>query len=135
MRDPQKNIGRRFDHDMTANLLLVFEEIDRYKISERRKFRVCCNRSRADTDGEQAAQGPAAQGRPSLSQRQPEAEAMNRRFPPPRSRPRSRTAKALEIVRLTSWPRAKSVGWSFAVRSRRSSTSPRKPTDDSGGPT
>ena len=32
---------------------------------------------------------------------------MTRRFHPPRSRPRSPTAKALEILRLTNGPKAK----------------------------
>ena len=36
---------------------------------------------------------------------------MSRSFPPPRSRPRSHTAKALEIVRLTSGRKASLVGW------------------------
>ena len=40
---------------------------------------------------------------------------MSRRFPPPRSRPRSHTAKALEIVRLTKRPKASSGGWPSAV--------------------
>jgi len=60
---------------------------------------------------------------------------MSRSFPPPRSRPRSHTAKALEIVRLTKRPKANWAGWSSAVRSVRSSTSPANATPRSGAPT
>jgi len=60
---------------------------------------------------------------------------MSRRFPPPRSRPRSPTAKALEIVRLTRKPRASLGGWFSGARSARSSTSPANATPPSGEPT
>jgi len=60
---------------------------------------------------------------------------MNQRFPPPRSRPRSHTARALEIVRLTKRPRASSAGWFSGVRSARSNTLPANATPRSGAPT
>jgi len=60
---------------------------------------------------------------------------MSRPFPPLRSRPRSHTAKALEIVRLTRRPRANLGGWSLEVRSARSNTSPANATARSGEPT
>jgi len=60
---------------------------------------------------------------------------MSRSFPPPRSRPRSHTAKALEIVRLTKRPKASSAGWRLEVRSARSSILPANATPPSGEPT
>ena len=60
---------------------------------------------------------------------------MSRPFPPRRSRPRSPTAKALEIVRLTRKPKANWAGWSSAVRSARSNILPANATPRSGGPT
>ena len=60
---------------------------------------------------------------------------MNQRFPPRRSRPRSPTAKALEIVRLTKRPKASSGGWRLEVRSPRSSILPANATPPSGDPT
>jgi len=47
---------------------------------------------------------------------------MNRRSAPPRSRPRSHTAKALEIVRLTKRPKASSAGSPSAAKSPRYNT-------------
>ena len=57
--------------------------------------------------------------------------------PPPRRswRRRSHTARALEIVRLTRRPKANWAGWSSAVRSARSNTSPANATPRSGEPT
>jgi len=60
---------------------------------------------------------------------------MSRSFPPPRSRPRSHTAKALEIVRLTKRPSRSSVGWPYGVRSLRSNAWPVNATPLSGEPT
>jgi len=60
---------------------------------------------------------------------------MSQRFPPRRSRPRSPTAKALEIVRLTRKPKANSGGWRLEVRSARSNTSPANAMPPSGEPT
>ena len=60
---------------------------------------------------------------------------MSRLFPPRRSRPRSHTAKALEIVRLTRRPSASSVGWPYGVRSLRSNAWPANATPPSGEPT
>ena len=74
MSDPQKNIGRCIGPDITADLVLVFSQIDAYKRLEKRRFTLMLKSLRADTDGEQAAQGPAAEARPTLSQRQPAAE-------------------------------------------------------------
>ena len=74
MNDPQKNIGRCIGPDITADLVLVFGQIDAYKRLEKRRFTLMLKSLRADTDGEQAAQGPAAEARPPLSQRQPAAE-------------------------------------------------------------
>ena len=71
MNKPHNNIGRRFPDDMTANLLLVFKQIRAYKMLEQRKFKLMLNTLRAD-HGEQAAQGPAAEDRSSLYQRQTE---------------------------------------------------------------
>ena len=47
---------------------------------------------------------------------------MSQRFPPRRSRPRSPTAKALEIVRLTKRPKANSAGSPSAAKSPRYNT-------------
>jgi len=59
---------------ITAQLLLVFEQIDAYKRSEARKFeQQLAAIGKADTDGEQA-QGQAPESRASLPQRKPEAE-------------------------------------------------------------
>ena len=60
---------------------------------------------------------------------------MSRSFPPPRSRPRSHTAKALEIVRLTKRPSRSSGGWPYGVRSLRSNAWPVNATPLSGEPT
>jgi hypothetical protein len=57
---------------------------------------------------------------------------MSRQFPPPRSRPRSPTARALEIVRLTKRPRASSGGWRFVVKSQGFNISPDSGTPRSG---
>ena len=60
---------------------------------------------------------------------------MSRSFPPPRSRPRSHTAKALEIVRLTKRPSRSSGGWPYGVRSLRSNAWPANATPPNGEPT
>jgi len=59
---------------------------------------------------------------------------VSRPFPPRRSRPRSPTARALEIVRLTKRPRAHWAEWSSAVRFPQCSTSPANATPRSGEP-
>jgi len=60
---------------------------------------------------------------------------MSRSFPPPRSRPRSPTARALEIVRLTRRQKAYLAEWPFSDKSPGSSFSPANATPRSGGPT
>jgi hypothetical protein len=65
MKDPNKNIARCIGTDITVELLRIFEQIDNYRLLMRK----------ADADGEQAAQGQAAQERPPLPQRQSEAES------------------------------------------------------------
>ena len=60
---------------------------------------------------------------------------MSQRFPPRRSRPRSPTAKALEIVRLTKRPKASSAGSPSAAKSPRYNTWLVNVMPRSGGPT
>ena len=72
MTNPHNNM-RYEQRNITQILLLVFEEIDRYKLSERRKFKRMLGTLRAG-HGEQAAPGATSQERPTLPQRQSEAE-------------------------------------------------------------
>ena len=67
MNNPQRNIRRCIGADITPTLVLVLEQIGAYKRSQ-------AAIGRADTDGEQAAQGQAEETRSPVSQRQPAAE-------------------------------------------------------------
>jgi hypothetical protein len=75
MDEPRSNVVPIFvgERLKTANLLLVFKQIAAYKRLEQRKFKLMLDTLRAGHGG-QAAPGATSEERPSLPQRQPEAE-------------------------------------------------------------